>query len=159
MNSFSRIVVASLAVALLATELRAADAPQDTNQIVRESLRADKKALVATNLGLTRQEGEKFWPVYDKYQKEIFEVQSQLFEVIEEYASTLDAMTDENARDLTERYLAAEEERAKIRRKYFAPISAVLPGVKVARFYQIENKIDAVVRFEAAAEIPLVKAK
>jgi hypothetical protein len=33
----------------------------------------------------------------------------------------------------------------------------VLPGTKVARFYQIENKLDAVVRYEMAGQIPLVK--
>ena len=157
MKSFGRIIVASLAVALLGTEVRAADTQHDTNQIVRASLRADKKALVATNLGLTKTEGEKFWPIYDQYQKELFDVQTQLFEVIEEYASTLDNMTDESAKDMTERYLAAEEQRAKIRRNYFAPMSAAIPGMKVARFYQIENKIDAEVRYEMAAVIPLVK--
>jgi hypothetical protein len=35
--------------------------------------------------------------------------------------------------------------------------SKVLPGVKVAGVYQIENKLDAVVRYEMAGQIPLVK--
>ena len=63
------------------------------------------------------------------------------------------------AKGLTERYLSVEEQRAKIRRSYVAPFSKAIPGRTLARFYQIENKIDAVVRFEAAAEIPLVPAK
>jgi hypothetical protein len=32
-----------------------------------------------------------------------------------------------------------------------------LPGRKVMRFYQIENKIDAVLRYELAASIPVVE--
>ncbi len=31
------------------------------------------------------------------------------------------------------------------------------PGKKAARFYQIENKMDAVVRYDLAAQIPVVE--
>jgi hypothetical protein len=33
-----------------------------------------------------------------------------------------------------------------------------LPEVKVVRYYQIENKINAVLMYELAANIPLMKA-
>ena len=33
----------------------------------------------------------------------------------------------------------------------------VLPGKKAARFYQIENKMDAVIRYDLASEIPVVE--
>jgi hypothetical protein len=32
-----------------------------------------------------------------------------------------------------------------------------MPAVKVARFYQIENKLDAVVAFDLAASIPVLQ--
>ena len=41
-------------------------------------------------------------------------------------------------------------------RAYVDDFSAVLPGRKVARFYQIENKMDAVLRYELASRIPVV---
>jgi hypothetical protein len=34
-----------------------------------------------------------------------------------------------------------------------------LPGRKVARFYQIENKMDAVIRYDLAATIPVIDEK
>jgi hypothetical protein len=58
--------------------------------------------------------------------------------------------------ELIEEYLSVEEDRAKIRRRYLPEIAKVLPGRKVARFYQIENKIDVVLRYELAAEIPVI---
>jgi len=33
----------------------------------------------------------------------------------------------------------------------------MLPGRKLMRFYQIENKIDAVMRYELAASIPVIE--
>jgi hypothetical protein len=44
-----------------------------------------------------------------------------------------------------------------VRRAFLGPISETLPGRKVMRFYQIENKIDAVLRYELAASIPVVE--
>jgi Spy/CpxP family protein refolding chaperone len=151
-----------MATALLfvvATGAQAADTAQTEMDIVRESIRADKKALVATNLELTEAQAKAFWPVYDRYQKDLVDVQSRLFEVIQEYAAIGDKLTDDEAKALIERYLKAEEDRAKVRRSYLAELSKAVPGRTVARFYQIENKIDAVVRYETAAAIPLVATK
>jgi hypothetical protein len=39
----------------------------------------------------------------------------------------------------------------------FSPFAEVLPGRKLARFYQIENKIQAVLRYELAREIPVIE--
>ena len=86
-------------------------------------------------------------------------LQSRLYEVVQEGLAAGDALTDEDARDLVERYLAAEEDRAKVRRSYVEPLSKVVSGRKLARFIQIENKIDAVARFEMASEIPLFVSK
>ena len=44
-----------------------------------------------------------------------------------------------------------------MRRKYLEPIGEALPGRKVMRFYQIENKMDAVLRYELAETIPVVE--
>jgi len=46
----------------------------------------------------------------------------------------------------------------KLRQAYLPKFRAVLPEVKVARYYQIENKIYAALVYEIAAKIPLVKA-
>lgn len=159
MNTKWTRICASLAFAVLASTAQAAETAQSTNDIVLASLRADKKALLATNLGLTDKEGAEFWPIYDRYQKELIEVQSRLFEVVQEGLAAGDNLTDAEATDLVERYLTAEEDRAKVRRSYVEPISKVISGRKLARFYQMENKIDAVVRFEMASEIPLLVSK
>jgi len=36
-------------------------------------------------------------------------------------------------------------------------LEKVVPGTKVARYMQIENKIRAIVKYELAAQIPLVQ--
>jgi hypothetical protein len=36
-------------------------------------------------------------------------------------------------------------------------LAQALPGLKVARYIQIENKIRAIVKYEIAAEVPLMR--
>ena len=62
----------------------------------------------------------------------------------------------EKAKSIADQYLTEEADRAKLRRTYLDEFAKALPGRKVARFYQIENKMDAVIRYDLAASIPVV---
>jgi hypothetical protein len=66
-------------------------------------------------------------------------------------------LSDEKATTIVTDYLTVEEDRAKLRRSYLPEFSKALPGRKVARLYQIENKMDAVLRYELAEEIPVAE--
>ena len=44
-----------------------------------------------------------------------------------------------------------------MRRSYLSEIAKTLPGRKVARFYQIENKMDAILRYDLAKGIPVIE--
>jgi len=147
----------SLLLALAAGPVRAGEADEASIQILRDTLRTNKKAFVAVNLALSDAEAQAFWPVYDRYQKDLGAVQERLLQVIEAYSANFGHMTDEEATKLVKDYLAVEEDRAEIRRAFEGPISKTLPGRKMMRFYQIENKIDAVLRYELAATIPVVE--
>jgi hypothetical protein len=50
-----------------------------------------------------------------------------------------------------------EAERQKLRHAYLPKFRKALREKQVARYYQLENKIQAAVSYELAAEIPLVK--
>ena len=54
-------------------------------------------------------------------------------------------------------YLSVEAERIKLRQSYLPQFGKILPGRTVARFFQIENKIDAVIRYDLASTIPVVE--
>ena len=58
---------------------------------------------------------------------------------------------------MLDEWLAVEMESQKMREAYLPKFREVLTDKKVARYYQLENKILAVVNYELAAEIPLVQ--
>ena len=125
--------------------------------VLLDAIRANRKALVAVNLNLSDEEAAKFWPVYDRYAKELFATGDRLAAVIQKYTENYEKLSDAEAMKLMEEYLAVEADRLEIRREYLDDFAAVLPGRTVARLYQIENKIDALIRYDLAREIPVVE--
>ncbi len=137
---------------------RAQDKPADNMQIVLEKIRADKKLLVAENMQLTESEAKAFWPVYNQYQDELFLLRSRTVKLIKDYADAYEKMNNERAKKLMDEYITIETLGPKLRQTYLPKFRKVLPEVKVARYYQIENKIRAALMYEIGANIPLAKA-
>ena len=48
---------------------------------------------------------------------------------------------------------------AKIRSKYWKKFRRIIPVQKAARFYQLENKMDAEVEYVLAGGVPLIETK
>ena len=75
------------------------------------------------------------------------------------YANEYNAMTltDERARTLMNEALAVDEAELMLRKKYLDKLDGIVPAMKAVRYLQMENKIRAVIRFDLAANIPLVE--
>jgi len=131
--------------------------PSDNMQIVREKVRADKKLLVAENMQLTEAEAKAFWPVYDQYQDELFLLRTRTAKLIKDFADAYEKMSNDTAKKLLDEYMTIESLGLKLRQAYLPKFRKVLPEVKVVRYYQIENKIQAVLLYEFAANIPLME--
>jgi hypothetical protein len=135
----------------------AQDKPADQMEILREKARADKKLVVATALALTEGEAKAFWPVYNAYQSDMIAHYDKVLSFIDRFTQAYDTMTDQSAIQLLNEYLALEANHVALLKAYVPRFQRVLPAVKVARLYQIENKIRALVNYDLARQIPLVK--
>jgi opacity protein-like surface antigen len=158
--SHTRLALAAiLSVALLSSAAHAADTAQDQTSILIDTIRANRKAFVAVNLDLSAEEAKGFWPLYDKYQAELNPISDKVLAVVADYSDHFSELKDEHAAQLMKDYLAAEAERIKVRQGYLPEFSKVVSGRTVARFYQLENKIDVLLRYELAAKIPVIEQK
>jgi hypothetical protein len=68
-------------------------------------------------------------------------------------------MTNVTAKKLLDESRTIEALRLKLGNDYIPKFRKVLPDTKVARYYQIENKINAILYYELAANIPLTKTE
>jgi hypothetical protein len=161
MSTIRLVLAAALFLALSAAAARPAQPEggpgEATLDVLLDTIRANRQALVAVNLNLGADEAARFWPLYERYQKELNATGDRLVAVIEDYEANFRTLSNEKAIKLVEEYLAIEAERVKLRQTYLPEFAKILPGRTVARFYQIENKMDAVVRYDLAATIPVVE--
>ena len=66
-------------------------------------------------------------------------------------------MTNSTAKKLLDESMTIEALRLKLAKTYLPQFRKVLSDARVVRYYQIENKINAALYYELAANIPLVK--
>lgn len=131
--------------------------PADNMQILLEKIKIDKKLLVAENMQFTEAEANAFWPVYEKYQAELFLLRARTIKLIKDYAAAYEKMTNSTAKKLLDESMMIETLRLKLGKTYLPEFRKVLPDAKVVRYYQIENKINAALYYDLAANIPLMK--
>ena len=117
-----------------------------------------KRAFIEEQLDLTLQEDAKFWPIYDAHQEALQEFNQRRLDNILKYARAYDAdaLDDATAIAIAEEALDIERDEAKQMEHTFHKLKRAVPAIQAARYLQVENKLRAVVRFEQAAQVPLV---
>ncbi len=126
-------------------------------KLAQDIAKKQKKLIILENLELTPEEQKAFLPVYDQYQEARGKNNEALGRLIVDFAKNYESMTDEKALALLNEVLAVKQGRLDIKKEYLGKFKAVLPGKKVARYYQIESKLEALAEVELAEVIPLVQ--
>jgi len=119
----------------------------------------DKRFMVEDMMNLTDLEAKTFWPIYDTYQKELHQINKRLAKVIDIYALEYKkgALLNEIVKKLLDEALTIELAEVKLKQSYVSKFGKALPIAKVARYIQIETKIQSVLYYELAGRIPLVE--
>jgi vacuolar-type H+-ATPase subunit D/Vma8 len=124
--------------------------------LTRAEIQTERQALVAENLPLTEEQATAFWPLYRTYREEMAKLGDRLVAAIEDYAKNYETMTDPQSSAMIKEFLKIQKDEIAVKTSWVPKFEKILPAKSVARFYQIENKLDLIVRVSVAAEIPLV---
>lgn len=137
----------------------AQEKPADNMQILRDKIKADKKLLVASNMELTESEAKGFWPIYEQYQKDLQKLNQRIAALLDSYVDDArkKSLTDDKAKKLIDEAVAIDQAEANLKSSYAPKLSKVLPVIKVVRYLQMENKIRAVIKYDLAQGVPLVR--
>lgn len=132
-----------------------AQTAKDSLEAGRQAVESQRRILVSGALPLTDAEADAFWPLYDAYEKERRPLDERANGLLAEFIARAATLTDDQARAMVDEALQLEEARLKVRRTYFGRMGKAIPGRKVARFFQIDNKLDSAVRADLAKQVPL----
>ena len=104
-------------------------------------------------------EERNFWSLYNEYRLTMNEVGKRKTKLIADYADSINNgnLSDTEALRLLKEYISIERAKLTLREEYIPKFQEVLPPKKVVLFFQIETKIDALLNFDLAKAIPLVK--
>ena len=149
------MVLACVAAPLALAQDKAADVTD--MQALRDAVRADKRKYVASLMTLTDAEAKRFWPIYDKYQRDINETNRDRVVAVQEFMFRDRPVSNLAAKQYTTRLLALDEAEIKARRTMRNRVMRTLPAVKAARYMMLEQKINAVQDYDLAATVPLVR--
>lgn len=126
-------------------------------EAARTIMQTERKILIMREMALTNEEASAFWPLYDEYVVARRELGDMRLKVITDYAASYDSMTNELARSLANDSMDYETKVLKLKKKYLKKFRKVLPDIKVVRYFQLESKLDAIIEFDLASQIPLME--
>jgi hypothetical protein len=127
--------------------------------LLRQDLRAKKMQVIGENMSLSDAEGQKFWPIYNHYVRDLQEVNNQKYALLKQYAETWATMTDQDALIYVRSWLEADGQAQALRLKYVPVVSQVLPGKKAATFFQLDRRLNMIVDLQLFSQIPLAHVK
>ena len=141
----------------LTAALPAVASLSDEVKMTVDVIMENEDELVFGALALTPEQEKAFMPVWREYQAELDKVMANRISMLKEFMETRDAMSDDAAQAMIQKFFAQTEMKTELRKRYAEKFSSVLPAAKVVRLIQIENKIQALVDLKLAESIPLIK--
>jgi hypothetical protein len=145
-------------IMLLAGSPASAQTPSNEDvKLFRKDLRSLKKQIIASNIELTDEEAQQFWPIYDRYTAELTQIMDKKFELISDYLQNYDTLNDKEADEYIEGRAAVEESLLQLRLKYLPIFRKVLSGKTTALFFQLDWRIGLVTDLQLSSQVPTVE--
>ena len=145
-----------LVVILLLAFSSSLDAQEDYYNLMRSRLDDKVKTTVENTMNLSPEEEKVFWPLYEDYTDELYDIYNKRMKVIQEFTNYFDKMTDKRADKIWTDFLRFQKELLDIQKEYYDKFKEILPAAKAVRYFQIENKIEMIVNAKIADIIPLM---
>jgi len=123
---------------------------------LRDAVGKDRRDIVKANMLLTNSEAARFWPIYDEYRAEIHKLGDRRVKLITDYAANRNAMSEDEALRLLKEAIDIDKEKLDVQGDYVKKFNKELSARTTARFFHIEQKLDAIGDAARAAKIPLI---
>ena len=104
-----------------------------------EVIKSKKVAFITEQVGLTSQESQKFWPIYNQLEKERNDLMDKKRD-LEESTEEKGVKNEDYYRKLTHEIVAMHLKEGKLTEEYNAKFLSVLPAEKVVKLYRSERK-------------------
>jgi len=113
-----------------------------------EKIRAFKVAFLTEKLDLTEKEAEKFWPLYNVYDKEMMQLHRDERRSIKKRILSdggIDNLSESESKQIIERINAVSKEQYHTKSEFYSKLTKILPYKKILRLevaeYEFHRKL------------------
>lgn len=111
---------------------------QPSEQKVKE-IKAQKSAYITGKLGLSPEQAQSFWPVYNQFDAEREKLRSTLRESMKEAKRQGTAMSEAQASELLEKGLASRQRELDLEKTYNEKFKKAIGAVKTLELHKAER--------------------
>ena len=154
------VVLCTVAISAAARQARPAAKPLSIDEVLtayRADLQANRADVIRKNVPLTREQADRFWPMFERYEKEQSAIMDAQLRGIQNYILNSETMDDGAALSLAQAHLDRDANMAALRRQWLQEFLTVLPTKLAVRVIQIDRRISLAQQTEFTAQIPLAK--
>jgi len=146
-----------LAVASLSAFAQEGESLGEKIRQTQALVQSEFRQVLREEMLFTDEESAAFWPLYERYSAEKRVITEKYLAGLIEYVDRYYAgdLTDEHASRLMNVYFDVQLGILDKRRGYVDRFGKFLTPIKVMRFYQLENKVQAEINAAMALAIPL----
>lgn len=150
-------VTASLAIAALGfiTPAMAQPGSPSQRQLDFAAAKANRKALVGQAMALSPDEAKAFWPLYDQYENKMDALEMRHADEVRAFAKAFQNLTDADAKAKLDEVVAIAQARLDTQKEFIPKFRGAVSQIKTTRFFQIDNKLHAMVQCDIARMVPL----
>ena len=123
-------------------------------EVFRADMRADRTTIITAAMNFSDQDASTFWPIYRKYEYQRTKLDDRRAAVMEEYAKKYPTISDADAKTMAEQMLECESHLTTLKKRYFKELNKVLPAYTVAKFFQLDHRIDLLVEMKIESSLP-----
>lgn len=143
MNLFKTTLIGILLLAplsLLAQPDKGSGNREKNNKEREEKIDRLKIAFITTELELTSEEAEKFWPVYNESEAKIKELRKANRKIEKEVRESYETMTDEEAKKKLAAIFENDEKETAIRKEYAGKFSKIIGEKRALKLLSLEHE-------------------
>jgi Spy/CpxP family protein refolding chaperone len=134
----------------------AAPSVDEALKSMRADLQSTRADIMAKNITLTAEQAAKFWPVFEKYQKEQNVIMDEQLKSIQKYADSYQTLDDAGALALVTALLDRDAKMTALRTHWLGEFQKVVPANIAARAIQIDRRLSNLAQIQISSQIPLV---
>lgn len=104
----------------------------------REKIKSLKTAHITEGLSLTSEEAEKFWPLYNEYEKE----KRKLYKKENAEIENLECISEKRADAMLTEYVEIERADYLLQKQFYKDLKEIFPAKKIIQLKKVEDEFN-----------------